>query len=279
MQPPELKGTKFFTADTPVYVGDSLFTIERKYHPHRHDFYEFFIVRSGSLIHHHNGSDRTMHAGTLWFVLPEDTHCFSASGEDALITNVAFTRTIAEAAASYLGMKDLHGTVRQNASLTLSPHAFGYYIERVGALAAARSEAKRLMTRSLVADTVSLLALPRPADSGPPPQWLSAACDAMQKEENYLRGLERFIGLAGKSQEHVTRSMRDHYGVTPTEFINNIRLDRAAFRMRAGSEDILDIAFSVGFNNSSHFIALFKKRYGVTPSAYRRQSARIFAQK
>ncbi len=146
-------------------------------------------------------------------------------------------------------------------------------------LAQAKADVKRMLGRSLIADVIAMLSLPRTEIVDPPPAWLSAACNAMQKEENFPRGLERFIELAGKSQEHVTRSMHDHYGQTPTEFINTIRLDRAAYRMRASTDDILSIAYSVGFNNSSHFIALFKKRYGVTPSAYRRQSARIFAQK
>lgn len=75
------------------------------------------------------------------------------------------------------------------------------------------------------------------------------------------RGLQRAFVEAGK---------------TPSQFILEQRLDRAAaflsgpHDLRAGS--ILDIAFSVGFNDASHFSRSFSRRFGVSPREYRSRS-------
>ncbi|WP_165356377.1 AraC family transcriptional regulator [Sphingosinicella sp. BN140058] len=54
-----------------------------------------------------------------------------------------------------------------------------------------------------------------------------------------------------------------------TEELHAVRLDRACERLAAGGERVIDVAFAVGFSDSSHFHRLFKRRFGMTPSEYR----------
>lgn len=77
---------------------------------------------------------------------------------------------------------------------------------------------------------------------------------------------------------HMRTVQRAFYetGHTMRELILAQRLDRAARllsgRARGGSsraQSILDIAFSVGFNDVSHFSRSFSRRFGVTPRNYR----------
>lgn len=49
------------------------------------------------------------------------------------------------------------------------------------------------------------------------------------------------------------------------------RLDEAKRLLIFTDENIIDIAFSVGFNDSNHFSVLFKKRVHVTPHGYRKK--------
>ena len=101
------------------------------------------------------------------------------------------------------------------------------------------------------------------------PWWLKKACGAMEQRRNLRSGGSRLSELAGKSPEHVIRQMRRYYGMTPTQYVNELRL-RAAGELLAASDDhILDISVSLGFENPSYFAQLFKKKYGVPPTAFR----------
>ena len=64
--------------------------------------------------------------------------------------------------------------------------------------------------------------------------------------------------------------MKKYYQITPTEYLNRIKLERAAELLETTSDSVLDIMFECGFNNVSYFNQLFKKAYGTTPGGYRR---------
>lgn len=74
------------------------------------------------------------------------------------------------------------------------------------------------------------------------------------------------------SAVHVTvntleRHFRQHIGISPHEYIRNCRLaDAQAILENGGS--VTDAAMASGFSDYSHFIALFKKKHGITPKKF-----------
>lgn len=101
------------------------------------------------------------------------------------------------------------------------------------------------------------------------PWWLRKACGAMERGKNLRRGGPRLAELAGKSPEHVIRQMRRYYGTTPTRFVNELRLRKASSLLAGSERPVLDISYSLGFENPSYFSRLFKERYGMTPTRFR----------
>jgi AraC family cel operon transcriptional repressor len=73
-----------------------------------------------------------------------------------------------------------------------------------------------------------------------------------------------------KTQEHVTRSFKKHLNMTPTVFINNLRLNKAAFLLTSTDKSIFDISFVCGFESISYFNRLFKEKYYFSPNKYRK---------
>ena len=65
------------------------------------------------------------------------------------------------------------------------------------------------------------------------------------------------------------RKMRAITGQTPTDFIRNQRLERAAQMLRTTSCSVNEIADLVGFSYASYFTKCFKEKYGVMPKDYR----------
>lgn len=76
------------------------------------------------------------------------------------------------------------------------------------------------------------------------------------------------------SKYRICHEFSDTFGEPPLKYLNNRRLEAAANLLLATDKHINEIALEVGFENTSHFISLFKKRNGVTPLVYRTQNGR-----
>jgi xylan 1,4-beta-xylosidase len=63
------------------------------------------------------------------------------------------------------------------------------------------------------------------------------------------------------------------FGVGFTEYYNDFRLERAVSELLSSEQPIENIAHNHGFTDVRSFVALFKKRYGLLPSAYRKEMA------
>lgn len=55
-------------------------------------------------------------------------------------------------------------------------------------------------------------------------------------------------------------------GVSPNEYLKNIKLLEAKKRLKKKS--VTEVAYDLGYENISHFIGLFKERFGMTPKKY-----------
>ena len=62
--------------------------------------------------------------------------------------------------------------------------------------------------------------------------------------------------------------MRSVIGMSPTDFIRNTRLKRAAQLITEGRLSVTEIAYSVGYSSPGHFTKSFKKEFGVLPTQY-----------
>ncbi|MAG58677.1 MAG: hypothetical protein CMJ83_20500 [Planctomycetes bacterium] len=79
---------------------------------------------------------------------------------------------------------------------------------------------------------------------------------------------------AGMRPESLCRFLKRHTGLTFTEHLNETRLHHAAHEIVATERLILEIALDAGYQNLSYFNRRFKRRYGVTPQAWRRRHRR-----
>jgi AraC family transcriptional regulator len=81
--------------------------------------------------------------------------------------------------------------------------------------------------------------------------------------------LDGLAGIARLSKYHFLRVFRRAIGMTPYQFLLNIRMRRAAVRLARSSETILSIAFDAGFGDLSTFNNRFRDIFGMSPSTYR----------
>lgn len=81
--------------------------------------------------------------------------------------------------------------------------------------------------------------------------------------------LHDLSAVALLSTAHLQRSFKQQYGISPMQFLQSLRVDRAKALMR-NSVSLTEVAHTVGFYDQSHFYKYFRQLTGMKPSQYRR---------
>jgi AraC-like DNA-binding protein len=74
------------------------------------------------------------------------------------------------------------------------------------------------------------------------------------------------IGVSERTLQRTTAAV---LGMSPTDFVHEIRLDEATFLLRTTNQTVDAIAAAVGYQNTSTLRALVRRRRGTTLSALR----------
>ncbi|HEY5917616.1 MAG TPA: response regulator, partial [Chryseolinea sp.] len=84
--------------------------------------------------------------------------------------------------------------------------------------------------------------------------------------------ITQFSSSMNLSRTHLHKKLKVITDQSPSEFVRNLRLQRAAQLLAAGTDQVSVIAFDTGFNNLSYFTRMFRAKYGVSPTEFKRQS-------
>jgi AraC family cel operon transcriptional repressor len=239
---------------------------------HDHDYFELFWIDHGRANHLINGDSVSLSAGDGALIRPEDRHAFSRLGaEPCRLVNIMFR---AETAAHLLqrygeDFADRYFWVAGEApcSLRLDPTQQSSFDNLVLDLEMGPRTRVRLEAFLLILLTKFMSDTLEPRETIPP--WLSAALRSARQPEIFRQGAQGLIVAAGRSHEHVCRSLKEHLGLTPSAFVNKIRMEHAARLLACTDLSVPDVAAECGLENMSHFHMIFRDCFGVTPRRYR----------
>lgn len=241
----------------------------------RADGYEFIVLAAGRAELFAAGRARALQAGFGAAVFPGEARALGGNRRDAASAFVlSFGDGWAEAAHRLpliRRLADLPAADRAERDLGSELLAAMDRKERSARIAAEEeSGLGGAILESLFLDlALEFLRSDEERRAGRAPVWLRRACSAMERGKNLRRGGSRLAELTGKSPEHVIRQMRRYYDKTPTQFVNELRLRRATELLALSERPVLDISYSLGFENPSYFSQLFKEKYGMPPSRFR----------
>jgi AraC family transcriptional activator of pyochelin receptor len=77
--------------------------------------------------------------------------------------------------------------------------------------------------------------------------------------------LAKEIGL---NEYRLKEGFKNIYGTTVFKYLNDYRLDVARQLLEQDHVKVNEAAYQIGYTNPSHFIAAFRKKFGVTPKKY-----------
>ena len=95
--------------------------------------------------------------------------------------------------------------------------------------------------------------------------------------ENYMQNIS--ISLLAKrlfiDRTYLHKLFVSRCGAAPYEYVKNYRLERAKYLLKSSNLSVTEIAGYTGFLSISSFNKAFKKSFGLSPSAYRKQTAHL----
>lgn len=103
------------------------------------------------------------------------------------------------------------------------------------------------------------------------PDWLLTAITFSRNKVHQGIQLNELYTICNRSKEHVSRTFKKELGVSPSTFLNDLRLERAAVKLSTSMEAVNEIALSLGYENMSYFYKQFKKKYNMSPGYYRKK--------
>lgn len=82
--------------------------------------------------------------------------------------------------------------------------------------------------------------------------------------------LKNLAILFNYNEKYIGKLFKKHTGMTVKEYVNDKRLHRAETLLLETHLSITDISLKMGFNNVTYFNRLFKRKFGLSPSEYRK---------
>lgn len=238
---------------------------------HSHDFYEVIMVLDGECEHMVNQTVFLQPANEVVFLRPGEKHKF--------VNQIASTKVLTL-------------SVKKEEMQNLARAIDLELIERLNSevicrLSLSESQGNELLTKALNSVTSDNMILDykammflyliyfwddRKKSRRGISNKLKLAFKEMNKAENLRRGVPALLEMTGYSYSHLSRLMRTHMHMTPHAYVVDLKLNVAYRRIIYTDELMEGISDYVGFESYSHFIKIFKKKYGITPAALRRSS-------
>lgn len=85
--------------------------------------------------------------------------------------------------------------------------------------------------------------------------------------------LQNKIRSFGYSEHRLEEIFKEEFGLTPTEYISNKKIEYAKDKLANSNMRIIDTAFDLNFSAMSSFYKFFKKKTGMAPGEYRKRGA------
>lgn len=262
-----------FNIDSAMVLEQHSYIFKNEIALHYHDFYEITLVEDGSSIHCINDKLIPIGRGQLTFIRPADCHCYmSYRSENYTMFNIRMSERDYFAIRDFLkGQTAALEEPLMPVSVRVSEQTLALLAAKMRALDEMPASPKRgAMVRTLLCEAFYELLNPD-RDTAPLPDWFSLILERLTRDFATEIDISAVARECGVSREHMCRSFRKYLNVTPSQYINAIRLKEASRLLSQTERSVTEIAGDVGFNNPGYFFRLFGDYFKVSPREYRQR--------
>lgn len=245
---------------------------------HKHTFFEIFLTLSDNYRHNVNGKKFILPLHSLVFIRENDIHENLFPDIEQSYIQLLIDSSVIHSLFDYLNnnvLRKLMLDAPLPPTIPLNPYDFSKVIklfDKINLLNADNADEVNLYCKTLVFTLFTeYFSNYTFSNDSKVPFWLEHTMELTNNKKLFIEGIDKMVEMSGKSYKHLSRCMKKYLNITPSEYINDLRLNYASNLCRYTRQPITDICYSCGFNNISYFYSLFKSKYGCTPLELRQQ--------
>lgn len=252
--------------------------------PQVHDFYEFSLVLSGELTISINGKDELLGKNQVLFIQPSVVHDKEQITETVHM-NFAFSKHLMDELFRYLNITHYKKVIMED--LFITPQTLSnsmmknikQLIQELSVIPIQNTSQKKALVRLILIDILVRLYLPLAQEKqnqmakGEDLTWFNELLGSLNQQENFIQGVPVLSKLSDKNQSYICRVFQKQLGLSPSKYINQLKLNYAANLILHSDYEILDIVYESGFQSVSYFYQIFKDEFQLTPQQFRKQMA------
>ncbi|PWM73352.1 MAG: hypothetical protein DBX59_05150 [Bacillota bacterium] len=264
--------------ESKLYVPRTVYTVEYDVGamPHQHAQWEFALFPSGNFVNHVNKAVIETKANTIIVLGPMHKHSIAqlqagSKHRDIYIGDEELREIL------NLFDKKLYSRISQKEEplfFSVSVQVMQNIIEELKTVESLQTIEKyspvlKEITHSLIAYILGLAIKEEYFSENFIPQAIVDFLDLLQIPENLQKKLTDLVAYSGYSYSYFSVLFQKYTGQTLRDYFLQARFRRAVYLLTSGHLSILEIAYDVGYDSVSAFIAKFKEIYNCTPFAYR----------
>lgn len=97
--------------------------------------------------------------------------------------------------------------------------------------------------------------------------------EALRQDISHQWTVDEMAALVGLGNTLFNDKVKSYTGLTPLNYLINIRITEATKLLKRSHTSIINIALDTGFNSSQHFSTTFKKLTGFAPGEFRKNNS------
>lgn len=105
------------------------------------------------------------------------------------------------------------------------------------------------------------------------PKAIAAAAVAyLGKHCHEAVSIQQLSAYLGYSRSRVFELFKSEMGLSPNDYLQRVRIERAQQLLRETKKSVTAIALETGFNSGQYFCTVFRRYVGVTPAGFRKDN-------
>lgn len=265
----------------PLVVHIDRTTSDEK--PHRHSFQEIIYIQSGKGYHSIDGQIFRLKANTIYLIGQGQIHFFE-KGENLKGYLLRYKEDLLPPKLTFYS-KDysLLQMLTNSNALSLTKEEAKVFSNNFGELFTEKSTTKNGQNSDII-QLVLLTILSRiklkirstyeehiinePNSDSAFSQRLILLIEDHYKEEHDLHFYYKKLGITNRKLLAITQTQ---LGKTPKQLINQRLLTEATRLLKFTDLSLKEISFELGYAEPAYFSRIFKRKFGVSPKAYRKE--------
>lgn len=135
------------------------------------------------------------------------------------------------------------------------------------------SNAKELYISSKIFELFALMAQKNEMKQNKPHTYVQIAKNFIESNYNDPRlSISILAKKLNLDRCYLSTIFKNSTGVSPREYLQDFRLNKSIHLLTHGDLIIEDVAYACGYNSGFHFSKMFRQKFGVSPSKYRKEA-------